>query len=45
MYNIIILLSFIAGESRLREVFLKVDNDMGGRYYAELIKVSYNISR
>lgn len=26
------------GESRLREVFLKVDNDMGGRYYAELIK-------
>ena len=28
------------GESRLREVFLKADNDMGGRYYAELIKVS-----
>jgi AMP deaminase len=26
------------GESRLREVFLKVDNDMGGCYYAELIK-------
>lgn len=26
------------GESRLREVFLKVDNDMGGRYYAEVIK-------
>ncbi|CAI8055365.1 AMP deaminase 2 [Geodia barretti] len=26
------------GESRLREVFLKVDNDMGGCYYADLIK-------
>ena len=28
------------GESRLREVFLKVDNDMGGCYYADLIKVN-----
>ena len=27
------------GESMLREVFLKVDNDMEGRYYAEIIKV------
>ena len=33
------LSTLAAGESRLREVFLKVDNDMGGRYYAELIKV------
>ena len=29
----------IAGESRLREVFLKTNNDIGGRYYAEMIKV------
>ena len=28
------------GESRLREVFLKVGNDIRGRYYAELIKVN-----
>ena len=28
-----------AGKSRLREVFLKTDNDMGGKYYAQLIKV------
>ena len=32
--------SLMAGESRLREVFLKADNDMQGRYYAELIKVA-----
>ena len=29
------------GESRLREIFIKTDNYMGGRYFAELIKVSY----
>jgi len=28
------------GESRLREVFLKTDNYMGGKYFAEIIKVN-----
>ena len=27
------------GESRLREVFLKTDNYIGGRYFANIIKV------
>lgn len=27
------------GESRLREVFLKTDNYLNGRYFAELLKV------
>ena len=27
------------GESRLREVFLKTDNYLGGQYFAEIIKV------
>ena len=26
------------GESRLREIFMKTDNDFGGRYFAEMIK-------
>lgn len=26
------------GESRLREIFLKTDNYMGGKYFAEIIK-------
>lgn len=28
------------GESRLREVFLKTDNYLNGKYFAEIIKVS-----
>jgi len=28
------------GESRLREVFLKTDNYLGGQYFAEIIKVT-----
>ncbi len=33
------------GKSRLREVFLKVDNDMGGEYFGHLIKVrTYGIT-
>lgn len=31
------------GESRLREVFLKTDNYMGGKYFAQIIKVCYRI--
>lgn len=32
-----------SGESRLREIFIKTDNDIKGRYFAELIKVrAYN---
>lgn len=31
------------GEGRLREVFLKTDNDFGGKYFAQLIKVSAHI--
>lgn len=27
------------GESRLREVFLKTDNYLNGKYFAEIIKV------
>lgn len=30
------------GKSRLRDVFLKVDNDIEGAYYGHLIKVEYN---
>lgn len=29
------------GESRLREVFLKTDNYMNGKYFARIINVSY----
>ena len=40
-YRVPLSLSHLTtGESRLREVFLKVDNDMGGCYYADLIKVN-----
>lgn len=28
-----------SGESQLREIFIKTDNDIQGRYFAELIKV------
>ena len=31
------------GEGRLREVFLKTDNDFGGKYFAQLISVSAHI--
>lgn len=31
------------GESRLREIFIKTDNFMEGQYFAELLKVSYNL--
>lgn len=30
------------GSSRLREIFLKTDNYIGGRYFAELIKGAPN---
>ena len=33
----------IVGEGRLREVFLKTDNDFGGKYFAQLIKVSSKV--
>ena len=33
------LLFYSIGEGRLREVFLKTDNDFGGTYFAHLIKV------
>lgn len=29
------------GESRLREVFLKTDNYLGGKYFARIIKVLF----
>lgn len=29
------------GESRLREVFLKTDNYMNGKYFARIIKVTF----
>lgn len=32
------------GESRLREVFLKTDNYLNGKYFAQIIKVSRLIS-
>lgn len=32
------------GESRLREVFLKTDNYLSGRYFGHIIKVRYNDS-
>lgn len=32
------------GESRLREVFLKTDNYLNGKYFAQIIKVSYDDS-
>ena len=28
------------GESRLREIFIETDNAVGGRYFAEILKVS-----
>jgi len=28
------------GESRLREIFIETDNAIGGRYFAEILKVS-----
>ena len=31
------------GESRLREVFMKTDNYIGGRFFGKLIKVKYHI--
>ena len=31
------------GEGRLREVFLKTDNNFGGKYFAQLINVSVHI--
>ena len=27
------------GESKLREIFIKTDNDIGGEYFAQLIRV------
>lgn len=29
------------GESTLREIFIKTDNYIGGKYFAEVIKVRY----
>ena len=34
-----VLVLVISGESQLREIFIKTDNDIQGRYFAELIKV------
>ncbi len=31
---------YCVGESRLREIFIKTDNDIKGRYFAEIIRVS-----
>ena len=31
------------GESRLREIFLKTDNFMEGRYFAEILKVDFPV--
>jgi len=28
------------GESRLREIFIETDNAIGGRYFADILKVS-----
>ena len=41
---IIRIMFFVAflGQSTLREVFLKVDNNMEGQYFAEMIKVYKN---
>ena len=33
-------MKFVVGEGRLREVFLKTDNDFGGKYFAQMIKVN-----
>jgi len=32
------------GESRLREIFIKTDNYMGGKYFAMILKVSLLLS-
>ena len=29
------------GESTLREIFIKTDNYVGGKYFAEVLKVQY----
>lgn len=39
--NLAVELSYVClplGESRLREIFLKTDNHINGRYFAELMK-------
>ena len=33
------LLLLRLGKSRLRDLFLKVDNDIGGKFYGQIIKV------
>jgi len=32
------------GESRLREIFIKTDNYMGGKYFANILNVSPQVS-
>ena len=40
LFGSIIFMCFILpGESILREIFIKTDNFVGGRYFAEIVKV------
>lgn len=35
-----LILIYFVGKSKLRDIFMKTDNYMGGRYFAEMIKVT-----